>query len=501
MSDRSSQANSPRKKKKDREKRRRARIIMQNPDNPNDNEYDSTSTQSSAAESVHSTHSRTTRYDHKALSVMSMSDTQPSINVANPSLTVTESLHGFVSDYAITNPSCSSHATHRSQNISQTTTPTTSFERELHKITYDTTSPFINTHTTTTTTLTTTTVTTKLNTTTTTAHTVTAMVHSTPMSSMILASRPSSSPIRDVEMTSDSKDATTDKDGFEKPKNRTKKPKQSARQTNFDEIQVISQTPTNSQTLKQTDRDHSTRKPSAKRPRNDTTHSTQPSTSHSTSRPASPIQQTAPTSPIIAPKRPPPIHIYTSKHTDIIRLVNSQINPTPAFKFNNNSLICHPPSSKVHGKIINILNHHKIEHYTFSPADDRPIKIILKYVPTSTTDAELEADFRSKSLPFLHIARIMLPDKTITDGAPQRRTPANIVLVTIPKEAADAWYSMTETCSMRVTVAEYVRSGIPQCHNCQRYGHSSELCRRIKRCVRCGGTHRDGLPSGALQMR
>jgi hypothetical protein len=47
-----------------------------------------------------------------------------------------------------------------------------------------------------------------------------------------------------------------------------------------------------------------------------------------------------------------------------------------------------------------------------------------------------------------------------------------------------------EILSMRITIEALRRSKlIPQCKNCQAYGHTQKYCRKEARCVKCVGKH------------
>lgn len=186
---------------------------------------------------------------------------------------------------------------------------------------------------------------------------------------------------------------------------------------------------------------------------------------------------------------PPPIHIYTSNHKGTVQEINSQVNPQPGFKYNNNSLICYPSGPREHHKILTILNKNKIEYYSYDVDTLRPVKVIVKYIPIDTTTDDIRNDLNLKNLPFVNIARLMVPK----DG---RRVPSNLLILTIPRHATDAYYKLTNLCHYRVTVTEYIRQDIPQCHRCQYFGHSSAVCNRIARCVRCGDNH-EGAPCAA----
>lgn len=205
-----------------------------------------------------------------------------------------------------------------------------------------------------------------------------------------------------------------------------------------------------------------------------------------------PTQQTS-SRPPQTTSLPPPIHIYTKDHKQIMQLINNNANDRPDYKYNNSSLICYPKGPRDHNKIIKVLATNQTEFYSYNINTQRPLKVVVKYIPLDVTNQDIEEDLRLKNLPILYVARLMTPR-----GG--RRTPTNILILTIPKQSADDYYKLTELCYYRVSVSEYIRQDIPQCHRCQHFGHSSAVCNRISRCVRCGETH-EGSPCAASECK
>ena len=51
-------------------------------------------------------------------------------------------------------------------------------------------------------------------------------------------------------------------------------------------------------------------------------------------------------------------------------------------------------------------------------------------------------------------------------------------------------YNITAIRGMRVEVTPYRKTGLlPQCKNCQSWGHTKSYCHKEPRCVKCAGRH------------
>jgi len=70
--------------------------------------------------------------------------------------------------------------------------------------------------------------------------------------------------------------------------------------------------------------------------------------------------------------------------------------------------------------------------------------------------------------------------------------PQNIVSVVRGPEVSKV-RSLTELCSLRVSVESYVAPKGPlQCKSCQCFGHTQHNCGYAHLCVACGGSHLSG---------
>nr|CAD7203699.1 unnamed protein product [Timema douglasi] len=74
------------------------------------------------------------------------------------------------------------------------------------------------------------------------------------------------------------------------------------------------------------------------------------------------------------------------------------------------------------------------------------------------------------------------------NGGPERMFP--LFLVTLVSRSEVAQLSKeTSLNHFKITMESYHRWSIPQCHNCQRFGHSSPTCGALPRCIRCEVGH------------
>jgi hypothetical protein len=120
--------------------------------------------------------------------------------------------------------------------------------------------------------------------------------------------------------------------------------------------------------------------------------------------------------------------------------------------------------------------------YTYNLKNMRPVKYCLKYVPKDITIEEIERDLNSQRIPFMSISRIY-NNKTLP------KTPTQVLLITISGEDAKKLQSLKHLCHLSVKIEAYNTKNLPQCHNCQRFGHSSANCYLQPVCVKCGAKH------------
>lgn len=123
----------------------------------------------------------------------------------------------------------------------------------------------------------------------------------------------------------------------------------------------------------------------------------------------------------------------------------------------------------------------KIEFHTYQNPNERPLSVVIKNVPPSLTEEDIKEELAVYNLPITSITRLLNKDRT--------PMPVCAILLTA-NEKANEIFNVNKIYHSVVTVEpRKVTRKTPQCHRCQRIGHTKNYCRLEPRCVRCQGKH------------
>lgn len=119
----------------------------------------------------------------------------------------------------------------------------------------------------------------------------------------------------------------------------------------------------------------------------------------------------------------------------------------------------------------------EVEHFTYATRSERPVKILLKYVPIDYSIGEVENDLRTQGIGFHSCAFLTKTTNHVKSKIP-------LVLVNCVKRSAPALYEIEKICCIDIKVQSYSTNKMAQCYRCQEYGHSSMFCKKMANCVR-----------------
>lgn len=189
-------------------------------------------------------------------------------------------------------------------------------------------------------------------------------------------------------------------------------------------------------------------------------------------------------SPPSVSKEPPPVIIYDKERwTEIsaacasrkINYLRATANPT--------GIRVSVPTPGDHRAFTKLLDERKVSFHTYTLEEERKLRVVIKNVPKEIPVGEIEADLKRQNLPVEKVHRI---------SSPSRGKVFDLVFVTLEfSEEGRKVYGLKTLCNLSgIIVQEPKKSAYPgQCHNCQRYGHSSRNCHATPRCVKCLGDH------------
>lgn len=178
----------------------------------------------------------------------------------------------------------------------------------------------------------------------------------------------------------------------------------------------------------------------------------------------------------------PPLYVFDTDFTALIKSLKS-LGLNAGFKLNFDNLRIKPNDSENFIKIAKYLQANKLQYYSYSLACHRPKKVVVKYLPANTPEELI--------LESLQDSNINISNAKVFNLRNKANEKTSAFVIQIRKEELTKLYAIKTICSVDVTLEPFRnRRGIPQCHNCQRYGHSSALCYLNPRCVKCGHAHK-----------
>lgn len=129
-------------------------------------------------------------------------------------------------------------------------------------------------------------------------------------------------------------------------------------------------------------------------------------------------------------------------------------------------------------KAVKLLDGKSVEYHSFPMKDEKEGKYVVRGLPMSSSPEVLS----------LAVRRLGFEPKHVTQLRPNGK-PVPLFLVYLPRQDR-AILDVTQIRGLDVTIEVFRgRSGPPQCHRCQGFGHHSQHCRRQPRCVKCGKAH------------
>lgn len=182
----------------------------------------------------------------------------------------------------------------------------------------------------------------------------------------------------------------------------------------------------------------------------------------------------------------PPIVIYSviENHTDDIRKFKDSLKGELEIKYKYNRIIFKPSNMEDYKTIINNLDAVKAEYHTYTPQEERPLKVVLKNIPPNVTEEEVKVDLIQKNIKVLRVSQM-----TKTDEGEQIKLP--MFLITLHNQTQfRELLKIRAVCYCSVAWERYKTRNVGlQCYKCQSFGHAAANCHRTTRCAKCSLNH------------
>jgi len=182
--------------------------------------------------------------------------------------------------------------------------------------------------------------------------------------------------------------------------------------------------------------------------------------------------------------KPPPIIIYQVRDYDVVyKYLNTKLEQKCRITLQNSGDLKLNVDTEEHYRMASMmLNEAQFIWSTYENKQTRPIRVIVKKLHSSCTPEQIVQELRQKGYQILDAVNIL---KWNT------KKPLPVLMLTFERtENIQKIYEISAIRGMKVEVTPYRKTKLlPQCKNCQSWGHTKAYCHKDPRCVKCAGHH------------
>lgn len=178
----------------------------------------------------------------------------------------------------------------------------------------------------------------------------------------------------------------------------------------------------------------------------------------------------------------PPIFVTKSGNvSDLIKALKA-ISPEFSFKDSKDFLNINCDTIDCYRDFCKLFDSRKLEYHSFRLPQDRTIDVVIKHMPTAFDDNEIAEELSALGYQDFKIMRVWDKEK--------KPIPVVAVYLNQKHTKNKDIYSLDRLLNCVVSVEPKKKSRhIPQCSNCQRYGHTKNYCKLAPRCMFCSASH------------
>ncbi|KMQ93691.1 nucleic-acid-binding protein from transposon x-element [Lasius niger] len=148
----------------------------------------------------------------------------------------------------------------------------------------------------------------------------------------------------------------------------------------------------------------------------------------------------------------------------------------------NNQVKIQPLATEKYISIMDALKKKGTQGFTYQSKTDRKFKVVLRNMHPTIDLAELKEEIEAKNHKVISITNIL-------HAGTKKPLPLFFVEMKQKKNNKDI-YSINKLLNIIVSFEQaYKKREIPQCTQCQTYGHTKNYCFKGPRCVKCAGKH------------
>jgi hypothetical protein len=199
-------------------------------------------------------------------------------------------------------------------------------------------------------------------------------------------------------------------------------------------------------------------------------------------------------------KEEKPKPIFVAKVNDYFKLLRflQQSNADDSFtcqQMAGEQVKVQPASIETFRTITGMLrNSSEYEWHTYFLNNEKPIKMVIKGIPSSIQPDVIKNALCEQGLKVLRVVNLW---KTVKSEGKKKseskksRVPTPLFMVDFASDSdISAIKAISSVLHLKVSIEAWRKpKGVPQCKNCQAYGHTRNRCFRKPKCVKCGGEH------------
>ena len=140
-----------------------------------------------------------------------------------------------------------------------------------------------------------------------------------------------------------------------------------------------------------------------------------------------------------------------------------------------------------------MLDTNKVAYYTHQLKSERPYRVVIQGLHPQTDKSEIISSLQEHNHEVREVTNVIikkLKDPSNKNGEKIAVTLPLFFVSLEPKENNKQIFDIQALLYQRITVeAPHRRKDVPQCKNCQQFGHTRAYCKKSPKCVKCGDNH------------
>lgn len=186
--------------------------------------------------------------------------------------------------------------------------------------------------------------------------------------------------------------------------------------------------------------------------------------------------------------KPPPIFVDKVINIQpLIKILNENISDKYEIKvLKHDRIKIQPKLPEAFSKIVKILEEKNTEFYTYKLKEERNFKVVLRNMHYSSDTEDIKDELNRLGHKVVNIWNIKHR---------QNKNPLSLFTIELePRENNKDIYKVKGLLHTRVVFEPpRPKREMPQCSNCQHYGHTKAYCHRTPTCIKCAGNHKSVL--------